>query len=161
HRRERDEVGELARAQPGESATLVQPAEGQPPVALEAVPAEHGGRERLPAHGLGGVAEGRLDLPERTHRARVGPRHSAPAGPADSSNAPPYVVAASAGARSNSSSTGRPERRVSRFAQERSACAFSAARRCGSVPDGTRKRTWQVIDRKPTRTDRSMPRQPR
>ena len=47
---EAHEVGELARAQPREPAAVVEPAEGEAPVALEAVKAQAGGVERLAAH---------------------------------------------------------------------------------------------------------------
>ncbi len=61
-RRETDEVGERARRQPGHPAAIVQSTECEPPVAVDAVPAERGGIEGLAAHGFHGIAEDRFDL---------------------------------------------------------------------------------------------------
>ena len=61
-RSEGDEVRELARGQPGEPAVLVDPAKREAPVALEAVPAQRGGVERLAAHGFHRIAEDRFNL---------------------------------------------------------------------------------------------------
>ena len=60
-RSEVDEVGELARGQPGHPAALVEPTKRQAPVALEAVPAHRGGVERLATHGFHRIAEDRFN----------------------------------------------------------------------------------------------------
>src|SRR5262249_56034610 len=63
-RREEHELGELARREPGKAAPLTQPAQRQPAVAVQAMPSENGGVERLCAHRLDGIAVNRLDLPQ-------------------------------------------------------------------------------------------------
>src|SRR6185369_6094108 len=57
-----EQVGKFACAQPREPAAVIQAAEGQAPIAIEAVPAEPGGLEPFPAHGLHGKPEDRLHV---------------------------------------------------------------------------------------------------
>jgi hypothetical protein len=59
---EEDEVGQLARGQPREPAALAQSTKREAPVAIEAVPAQRGGVERLAAHGFHRIAENRFNL---------------------------------------------------------------------------------------------------
>src|SRR5205807_5164587 len=61
-RRVQDELAQLARDEPRELAALTDSAKCQTPVAIDAVPAQRGGVERLAAHGLHRIAEDRLDL---------------------------------------------------------------------------------------------------
>src|SRR5437667_3604364 len=55
-----DQLRELGGGQPGETAAIVSPMEGQAPVAVKTVPAQVGDFEKFAAHGLHWVAEERL-----------------------------------------------------------------------------------------------------
>ena len=61
-RSEKHELRQLARRQPRKTAPFFPPAKREAPIALDAVPAERGGVERLAAHGLHRIAEDRFDL---------------------------------------------------------------------------------------------------
>lgn len=65
----------LAGAEPGESTPVIDAAEDEAPVAVEAVPSEASLFERLAAHGLHGVPEERLDFTDLYgHREKFIPR---------------------------------------------------------------------------------------
>ena len=55
-----NQLGKLGGGQPGETAAIVSPTEGQAPVAVQTVPAQVGDLERFAAHGLHWVPEERL-----------------------------------------------------------------------------------------------------
>jgi hypothetical protein len=55
-----NQLRKLAGSQPGETAAIVNPAEGQAPVAIKTVPTQVGNLEKFTAHGLHGVPEERL-----------------------------------------------------------------------------------------------------
>src|SRR5688572_1015796 len=62
-----NQLRKLAGGQPGETAAIVNPTEGQAPVAVETVPAQIGDFERFATHGLHGVPEERLDFTNLDH----------------------------------------------------------------------------------------------
>ena len=55
-----NQLRKLGGGQPGETAAIVSPTEGQAPVAVKTVPAQVGGLEKLAAHELHWVPEERL-----------------------------------------------------------------------------------------------------
>src|SRR5438552_8973722 len=55
-----DQLRKLGSGEPGETAAIVSPMEGQAPVAVKTVPAQVGDFEKFAAHGLHWVAEERL-----------------------------------------------------------------------------------------------------
>jgi hypothetical protein len=57
-----NELRELRRGEPGKAAAVVSPTEGQPPVAVNTVPAQVGHIETFAAHGLHWVPEQRLEF---------------------------------------------------------------------------------------------------
>ena len=55
-----DQLRELGSGEPGETAAIVSPMEGQAPVAVKTVPAQVGNLEKFAAHGFDWVPEERL-----------------------------------------------------------------------------------------------------
>jgi hypothetical protein len=63
-RSKQQQIGKFARYQPWETAAVIYAPKGQAPVAIEAVPAKLGGLEPFAPHGLYGIPEDRLYLPD-------------------------------------------------------------------------------------------------
>jgi hypothetical protein len=61
-RSKQHEVRKLARRQPRKSAAVIDLAEGQPSVPLDAVPAQQRFVKPFTAHGLHGIAKDRFDV---------------------------------------------------------------------------------------------------
>src|SRR5262245_21486197 len=78
--RKEDQLGQRAGREPGEAAAIVAPAEGQPPVSVDTVPAQVGDFERFPAHGFHRVAQEGLDDADLDGHARCHPAGCAVAG---------------------------------------------------------------------------------
>ena len=65
-----DQLRKLGGSEPGETAAIVSPMQGQAPVAVKTVPAQVGDLEKFAAHGLHWVPEERLYFPNLDRHVR-------------------------------------------------------------------------------------------